>query len=176
MRRHIIGSVVLGVTAAVFALNAWMHTFATIQDKGYQIGNVFICAVVFIVAFIDGVIEGIMRRVETRSYFMATALAAVLVAAISIVGTRYRINATKHYLAKTYATLAANGPPFPSELPDLVHGTSIDLISHGYWVAEDRKLFEVYYHDGSDSFTKVYPTGQWDWRSNKYAGPDSEHE
>jgi len=176
MRRHIICSVILGATTAVFALNAWMHTFATAQDKGYLIGNVLICAVVFMVACFSGAIAGIMRRVAIRNYFTATALAAVLVAAISLAGTRYCMNATKQYLAKTYTVLAANGPPFPSDLPVHRRADRDALISHGYWVADDRNTFEVYYHDGSDSFTKAYPTGQWDWRGNKYAGPDSEHE
>ncbi|QDU47499.1 MraY-like glycosyltransferase [Symmachiella dynata] len=176
MRRHIIGSMILGVATATFAILAWRHTFATVHDKGYALANLAICGFVFTVACFGGAIAGIMRQVAVRNYLVALVIAALFVAPIPFIGTAYRMNATKQYLTQTYSALAEEGPPFPSDLPAHGRANRDALISHGYWVADDRETFEVYYHDGSDSFTKVYPTGQWDWRGNKYAGPDSQHE
>ena len=68
----------------------------------------------------------------------------------------HRRGALQSRLEARYAALAAAGPPFPAavELPP----------GAGYRVSDDRRACEIYFPDGSDTFTLIYPVGEWEWR------------
>ena len=172
MRKHIIPILIFGGIFAVLAFTALRHTSATLNDKAYALANGVLSVVTFALAVVSGAIAAYKRRTVIRDYSIGIAMAAGLIATIPFAGSAHRMNVTTSYLSDTYAVLAKNGPPFPSELPAATDTSENALISHGYWVASDQQAFEVYYHDGSDSFTMVYPTGRWEWRGNKYSGPE----
>jgi len=72
-------------------------------------------------------------------------------------------NRTRERLDAIYDRLAAEGPPFPKHavLPD----------ESSFRTSEDGTRFEVSYPVRSDTFTRQYPAGEWEWRGSGYPGP-----
>lgn len=176
MRKHIIAVLFLVATTMIAVAAGARHTSATFHDRAYLLANALVAVGSFILTLTIAVVANARNRSTVRNYAIATALVSALVAATPIVGTSYRLNSTKKHLFNTYTQLAKNGPPFPKSLPQPWDQPLEQLVSHGYWVAEDQQSFEVYYHDASDSFAMAYPAGTWEWRGNKYTGPKSQQE
>ena len=67
--------------------------------------------------------------------------------------------------------MSRNGPLFPKSWEPPTNAFSPLLVFHGYWVSGDNQAFEVYDHVSSDSYTLADPKQDWEWRRNKYNGP-----
>ena len=168
MRRHIPAIPIIVALAAWFIYVAVQHSSGTVNDKVYGLANMVVAVVVAAIALLSAVVAAFTRRKVFRNYLPFIGVLAAGIAPVSLAAENYRINRTAKYLESVYTSLAGQGPPFPTQIP----APPTWAISHGYWVSADLQTFEVYYHDGSDSFTLAYPSAAWDWRGNKYAGPE----
>lgn len=158
----------------LFALTAWFvylavqHSSGTVGDKIYGLTNMAVAVFVAIISLVAAVVAAFTRRKVFRNYLLTISVLAVGIAPVSFAAENYRKGSTVTYLEVVYESLSKKGQPFPIQIQHPGHG----VFSHGYWVSDDLKTFEVYYHDGSDSYTLAYPAGEWEWRSNQYAGPE----
>ncbi len=159
--------------AILLVVSGIRHSAATSVDIQYTIYNAVMCFVVVICAGGIACVSASHSSQTARNYSILVAVLAVVIAATPIAATSYRTKTTISRLSDLYSNLSQPGPPFP-EPSDINWGNPTGvMISHGYWVSDDKQTFEVFYHDSSDSFTMAYPTGQWEWRPNQYQGPDS---
>jgi hypothetical protein len=150
------------------------HGEATIADKGYLLQNLFLAIAGFVILLSMTLVGQFSGKRVLRNYSLLLSLSALLIAIIPFLNARIRINHTARFLEGAYQRLNTTGPPFPTQetFSSQILGESENLISHGYWVSGDRACFEIYYHEGSDSYTMRHPKGKWSWRGDDYRGPD----
>ncbi len=162
-------SALLVMISAYFLYRGLQHTSSVGQDQVYVLGN-FLCGI-FVSLSVAGV-AFVKRRQGISINSLTAALLAFVVAIGPMAVSSLRIRVTAAHLTTIYNGLSEKGSPFPPTIDDPANHSPL-LISHGYWVSDDRNRFEVYYHVGSDSYTMASPKSQWEWRDNRYDGPDS---
>ena len=171
MSRHIWACLLLLGTAALLALAGMWHSSGTLQDKFYVLINGASGIAVTAIAILIAIVAILLKRRMVAAYSGFVALLSGFVAVAPFATYKYRVAITKANLSDVYSTIAARGSPFPSVFDFSTVPDAKLLVSHGYWVAEDRTKFEIYYKVGSDSYTLAYPNKKWEWRDYGYKGP-----
>jgi len=171
MKRKLMAASLLVVVTASILFAGWSRASVPSPDTLNIWKLVGLCAVaaVFLVLIARA---GRRRQPALAAYLHLLTVCILIAAAIPVAYSEYRFAFTKRALTHRYEQLSKKGPPFPrSRKAAFAKLTDQRLVERGYWVSDDRKAFELFYHIGSDSRTLPYPTGKWQWRGTNYQGP-----
>ena len=169
----------IAITAAFLIAFVW----ATIASSG-SLGShkqsfiiaTAVAATLCVAAIILAALSALLRWRKLVRPLLVLSVASVVFVVVLSLDQRRRWFAVTDTLAETADSLVAGRPPYPD--PDVVRRRSFADIpasyTVGYWVAGDRRRFEVYFHRGSDSYTLAPPSLDWQWRRNRYRGPADE--
>ena len=169
----------IAITAAFLIAFVWATTASSgslgSHKQNFLIATAVAAAVSF-AAIVLAALSALLRWRKPVRLLIALSVASFVFVVVLSLDQRRRWSTITDTLEETAESLAGGGPPYPD--PDDVRRRFFTGIpasyTVGYWVAEDRQRFEVYFHRGSDSYTLAPPSLDWQWRHNRYRGPADE--
>jgi len=159
----------IGVTI-IFCIYLCNQSGSSIQENETLLFSCVITSILSFFSFISFVVFHLLKKNTIRNFLSILFICTLLASIIPIQYSKYRVAHTKSTLLKVFNTLSLKEKAFPKNYTDIEHMFPKKhlLIAHGYTLSSDKKYFELFYRNGSDSYVLKYPVQEWVWKGAHY--------